>query len=137
MRVVNKYRLELHWNKIEYDEESALPKDSYFIGPVLVEAARIQPNDELLLDMTNQHLVFVPDYYQAVLKWGEINYKQDRVFLKDVTIKGKYVNSIETLKNTDWILIDCSQHEEAKHPFNLVYFSEVKKETGEEKFNNG
>ena len=137
MRVINKYRLELHWNKVGYDEEMALLKGAYFTGPVLKEAAQIQPNDELLLDMTRQHLVFIPDYYQAVLKWKGVDYKQDRVFLKDVTIRGKHVNSIETLKDNDWLLIDCSQHEEEKHPFSIVYWAEVRKETGEEKFSNG
>lgn len=137
MRIANKYRLELHWDRIEYDEELALPKGAYFSGPVLKEAAQIQPDDELILDMTNQHLVFIPDYYQATMKWKEVDYKQDRVFLKDVTIRGKHVNSIETLKDTDWIIIDCSQHEQEKHPYHLVYFSEVRKGTGEEKFSNG
>ena len=134
MRVSNKYRLELHWDKVGYDKEEALPQGAYFSGPVIKEAARIQPNDELILDMTSQHIVFIPDYYQAVLKWKGVDYKQDRVFLKDVTIRGKHVNSIETLKDNDWLLIDCSQHEEEKHPFNLVYWAEVRKETGEGKF---
>ena len=138
MRIPNKYRLELHWDKIHYsEEEEAVLVGAYFSGPVFREAAQVQPNDKLTLDMTDQYLVLVPDYYQAVLEWKEVDYKQGRVFLKEATIKGKYVNSIETLKDKDWILIDCSQHEEDKHPFNLVYWAEVRKETGEEKFTNG
>lgn len=136
MKVITKYRLELHWDSVDYADEVALLKGAYFTGPVLREAAQIQPNDELTLDMTGQHLIFIPDYYQGVLKWQGVDYVGDRVFLKGATLKGKHVNSIETLKDNEWILIDCSQHEEEKHPFNLVYWAEVRRESGEEKFTN-
>jgi len=135
MRVSNKYRLELHWQSVSYDDQGlANLKGAYLCGPVLKEAAQIQPNDQLMLDMTSQHLIFIPDYYQALLKWKGVEYKEDRVFLKDATIRGRHVNSIETLKNNDWIIIDCADHEEEKHPFHLVYWAEVRKADGGEKF---
>jgi hypothetical protein len=135
MRVAKKYRLELHWDKVEYSEEDvATLKGAYFTGPVLQDTARIRDNDHLILDMTQQHLVFVPEYYQAVLRWNVVEYKEGKVILKDVTLKGKYVNSLETLRDTDWILIDCSDHEEKKHPYHLVYWSEIHKQDGEGKF---
>jgi len=137
MKVITKYRLELHWDSVTYDDDDVVTLNgAYFAGPVLKEAAQIQPNDQLILDMTGQHMIFIPEYYQATLKWKGVDYKENRVFLKDATIKGKYVNSIETLKNNDWILIDCADHEERKHPFHLVYWAEVRKATGEEKFTN-
>ncbi len=135
MRILNKYRLELHWDTVEYPEdEVAVLKEAYFTGLVLKEAAQIQGDDQLMLDMTQQHQIFIPDYYQAVLKWKGVEYKGDKVFLKAATIKGKHVNSVETLNDTDFILIDCQQHEQEKHPFHLVYWAEVCKETKEAKY---
>src|SRR5574338_73053 len=130
MRILNKYRLELRWNKVDYKEDVAFLHGAYFTGPVLKEAAQIRENDQLTIDMTAQHLILIPDYYQAVLKWKGVEYKEGKVFLKDATLKGKHVNSVDTLKDKDWILIDCANHEEKKHAFNLVYWSEVRKEDG-------
>ena len=135
MKVLRKYRLELRWSDVKYTADNiALLVGAYFCGPVLKEAAKINPDDQLTIDMTQQHLLFIPDYYQAVLKWKGVEYKDDKVFLKDATLKGKYVNSIEKLRKSDWIFIDCANHEIKKHPFHLVYWSEVRKEDGEEKF---
>lgn len=135
MRVFNKYRLELHWDSVEYsDDQTAVLKGAYFAGPVLKNAAKIADNDQLIVDLTQQHLLFVPDYYQALLKWGAVEYKEDKVLLKGVTIRGRYVNSLEKLGNNDWLLIDCKEHEEKKHPFHLVYWAEVRKEDGGEKY---
>lgn len=138
MRVINKYRLELRWDSVEYNRDNvATLAGAYFTGPVLKEAAQIRENDQLTLDMTSQHSIFIPDYYQAVLQWKEVEYKQGKVFLKGATVKGKYVNSLDTLKASDWILIDCFEHEEKKHPFHLVYWAEVRKVDGDEKFKAG
>lgn len=135
MRVFNKYRLELHWDSVEYsDEQTAVLKGAYFVGPVLKNAAKIADNDQLIVDLTQQHLLFVPDYYQALLKWGAVEYKEDKVLLKGVTIRGRYVNSLEKLTDKDWLLIDCKEHEEKKHPYHLVYWAEVRKEDGGEKY---
>jgi len=135
MRVLTKYRLELRWDKVSYPEEDvAVIKGAYFCGPVLQEAAKINENDQLILDMTPQHLVFIPDYYQAVLKWKGVEYLDDKIFLKGATIKGKYVNSVATLRDTDWVLIDCTEHEVKSHPFHIAYWAEVHKAEGSDKF---
>ena len=135
MRVLNKYRLELHWDTAEYPEDDiAVFKGAYFSGPVLTDAAKINDNDQLIIDMTLQHSIHIPEYYQATLRWGKVGYQGDKVFLKEATLQGKYVNSVETLGATDWILIDCKEHEEAKHPFHLVYWAEVCKKNKEKKF---
>lgn len=134
MKVLNKYRLELHWDRVDYKEDVAVLFGAYFCGPVLKDTAKLQENDYLTLDMTEQHQIFLPEFYQAVLKWKQVIYKDDKIFLPGATITGKYVNSIETLRNNDWILIDCSNHEEKKHPFELVYYSKVMKKEGEDKF---
>lgn len=135
MKVLNKFKLELRWKKVDYPAEGvAALKGAYFTGPVLKEAAKINPNDQLMLDMTYQHAIFIPEYYQALLKWKGVEYRGGKVFLKSATIEGKHINSVETLDADDFILIDCQEHEEKKHPFHLVYWAEVCKETGEEKY---
>ena len=135
MRVLSKYRLELHWDKIEYNRDyMAILKGAYFTGSVLKDAAQIKDEDELILDMTSQHLIFIPEYYQATLKWKGVEYKGQSVLLKEAWIKGKYINSVETLQDDDFILIDCREHEEEKHPFILVYWAEICKEDKEKKY---
>ena len=135
MQVLQKYRLELHWQSVERNKEDvAVLKGAYFCGPVLEDAEKLREEDELTLDMTMQHKVFIPDYYQAVLRWKGVSYGRGKIFLKEAWIRGKYVNSIEVLENTDWLLIDCMEHEEKRHPFNLVYWAEVCKQGGESKY---
>jgi len=137
MQVLNKYRLELHWDKVEYNRDDvAVLKGAYFEGPVLQEAAQLNEEDSLVLDMTKQHMLFMPDYYQATLRWKGLDYKDGRIYLKEASIKGKYVNSIEALRNDDWLLIDCTEHEMATHVFHLVYWSKVMKEDGGQKYGN-
>lgn len=152
--VLNKYRLELHWKSVLYKtEDVAVLKGAYFGGPVLSDAEQLLDEDTLILDMTEQHLVFPPmeDFYQAVLNWKGVQYEGDKIFLKEAYIKGKYINSLETLENNDWIKIDCSEHDTKKlmgkrgkriangvyatdynHP--LVYWAEVMRAGGGGKY---
>ena len=137
MDVLTKYRLELSWDAVEYNEEDrAVLTGAYFAGPVLSDAARINDDDQLILDLTKQHVILaaMDDYYQAVLKWKGVDYKDDKVLLKECWVKGKYVNSLEKLENDDWILIDCREHEEENHPFLLVYWAEIYKKEKERKY---
>lgn len=135
MRVLNKYHLELHWDKVEYIADDMISlKQAYFIGSVLKDTVKINCNDGLLLDMTYQHMIFIPEYYQVSLKWKEIQYQDDKIFLKQATIKGKHVNSIEPLNDDDFILIDCKEHDETKHAYNLVYWAEVCKQDKDKKY---
>lgn len=151
MKVLSKYRLELHWDEVIYKEDVAFLKGAYFTGPVLKDAAKLEEEDEIILDLTSQHSIFIPDHYQAVLHWKGIEYLGDRIYLKEAWIKGRYVNSIETLKDHDWILINCKGHDikdmEARkgkrlarglytNIYNhlLVYWSEVCKENREAKY---
>ena len=135
MRILEKYRLELHWDTVEYNRDDvAVLKGAYFEGPVLQEAVQLNEEDSLVMDMTNQHMIFMPDYYQATLSWKGVVYKEGRIYFKETHIKGKYVNSIETLKDNDWILMDCKEHEMATHVFHLVYWAEVRNSEQEKKF---
>jgi len=135
MQILNKYRLELHWDTVEYiRDDVARLKGAYFEGPVLQDSAKLNENDSLILDMTKQHMIFMPDYYQSTLRWEGVDYKDNRIYLKEVSIKGRYVNSIETLQDNDWIMIDCREHEMETHVFHLVYWAEVQNSEKEKKF---
>jgi hypothetical protein len=137
MDVLTRYRLELHWDSVEYNEDDrAVLKGAYFTGPVLEDAAEINEADQLVLDMTKQHVILaaMDDFYQAVLQWEGLDYKDGRVFFKEVTLKGKYVNSLEKLEDDNWILINCRGHDDSEHPFNLVYWAEVHKKEGGRKY---
>ncbi len=135
--VLHKYRLELRWSSVEYPtDDVATLKGAYFSGPVIKDAARLRDEDQLTLDMTDQHAIFTPmsDYYHGILNWKGVSYNGDRIFLNEAFIRGKYVNALETLENHNWILIDCTQHEEAQHAFHLVYWAKVMLENDQEKF---
>jgi hypothetical protein len=134
LRVLNKYKLELRWKSVEYKEELALLTGAYFSGPVLKDTAQIRENDQLTLDLTTQHKIFIPDYYQAVLKWKSVEYKGENVYLGEASVQGKHLNSIERLRDNDWLLIDCKDHEHTKHAYHLVYWAEVRKSDGGEKY---
>jgi len=135
MQVLEKYRLELHWASVIYNSDAvAVLKGAYFEGPVLVEAERLVEEDSLVLDMTSQHALLIPNYYQATLQWKGLDYKDDRIYLKEAYIEGMYVNSIDVLKPTEYILIDCKEHELATHIYHLVYWAEVRKDNKESKF---
>lgn len=137
MDVLTKYRLELHWSSVEYNEDDLVVlKGAYFTGPVLSDAAKLNDVDKLTLDMTKQHAILpaMEDYYQALLNWKGVEYKEDKVYLKEVAIRGKYINSLEKLENEDWILIDCREHEEELHPYLLVYWGEIHKKEREQKY---
>lgn len=154
MQVLNKYRLELHWVSVSYNREDvAVLRGAYFSGPVLQDAEQVQIEDNLTLDMTDQHLIFPPmdGFYQVVLNWKGVEYREGKIFLKEAYVQGKYVNSIETLENNDWILIDCREHDTKKmagkrgrkvapgtyetlYKHALVYQAKIMKAKGEDKF---
>lgn len=155
MKVLTKYRLELHWKSVSYTREDlAVLTGAYFSGPVLKDAVKLRNEDQLTLDLTRQHWIFPPmkDFYQGTLFWKGIEYKEDRIYLKEARIQGKYVNSIETLADTNWILIDCKEHDTKKvmegkrgkklapgvyqtiYNHSLVYWAEIMKDEGEAKY---
>lgn len=155
MQVLPKYRLELRWESVSCSKgDVAILKGAYFSGPVLKDAEKLQDEDKLIIDMTQQHWVFPPmqDFYQATLFWKGVEYKGDRIFLKEARIEGKYVNSIAPLTNDNWILIDCKEHDtkkmtagrrgkrlapgvyQTRYTHTIVYWAEIMKVSGEEKF---
>ena len=128
----DKYQLEFRWDTVEYEKEGlAKVKGAYFTGAALKISQKLNEQDEINIDMTKQYMIFLPSFYIAKIKWSGVEYKGDRVYLKDVLIENKYVNSIPKLKDTDYFLIDTAKHEEEIHAFYPNYDCYLLDELGE------
>lgn len=130
---MDKYRLELHWKTVEYETEGiAKLVGSYFSGPVLKISNEINEQDEILIDLTKQYsLVFVPNYYIAKVKWNGRKYMDNKILLDGVVVENKHVNSVPKLKDTDYLVIDTSKHEEETHAFYPNYDCYLVNEDGD------
>jgi hypothetical protein len=119
----NKYSLELHWEKAVFNIDGICELvNAYFTGPVLSLAAKINSNDMIRIDFYSQYVYLVRTPYVAVLKWADVIYKDDRVYLDKCFIEHvTELNKLPFLLYDDWLLIDTSTHTIEQHPFNLVY----------------
>ncbi len=127
-----KYILELHWTEIKYLRENELRLyNSYFSGPVLDDAAQINPNDNITLDFSSMYHLFIPHFYLANLSWIGVDYRNNNVFLKSVVLKGKFADKVPKWNEGDYIIIDTSKHEEHLHAFHMNYDAFVVNKEGE------
>jgi len=102
-----RYKLELHWEKVKYEQDGMCKLiGAYFSGPVLSNAEKINDNDNIKLDFFTQYLVFVKNVYVGDLSWGEVTYKDKKVILKDAIIThDKELNKVPKLRDTDYLVI--------------------------------
>lgn len=120
----DRFKLELHWGTITYIQEDICElKGAYFSGPALAEADKINDNDSILLDFFKQYIVLVKNVYVAKFSWGAVIYKNDNtIMLKNAIIShDTELNKVPKLLNTDYLIIDTSDHETETHKYNLVY----------------
>ena len=124
--ILKKYRLELHWDSVKKSRKNiCFLSGAYFSGPALKIANKINAPDWIDIDLTPQHEKVISHYYFARLFWKEVEYKEDKVFLKDVRLESKYVNEVTNFQDLDYIILDTLKHEERTHNSNLVYKGEV------------
>ena len=128
----DQYRLELHWDRADFKDGVVTLIGAYFSGPVLNISQRLNEKDQINIDMSNQYMVFVPNFYIAVVKWNGIRYEHDRVYLDNVRIENKHINSTPKLKHSDYFVIDTSKHEEQTHPYYMNYDCYLVNENGEQ-----
>lgn len=119
-----KYRLEIHWDRVEKDENYGILyfTNPRFSGPVLKVADKINDIDEIRLDFCSQYTILVKNIYTATFMWEGVIYKDNIIYLKKAVLT--YDNDIEgipTLKDDDYIVIDTRNHENEKHYYNLLY----------------
>jgi len=125
----DKYRLELHWENIEYQKELVVLKGAKFSGPVLSQALKLEAPDFIDLDLTPQMLPVLNTHYIVRLDWAGCKYLADgTIDLIGATLSNRLITTAHKLKQDDFIAINTAKHEEETHAFNLVYESQVLKE---------
>lgn len=123
----DQYRLELHWKRIEYrDDSSATLHGAYFSGPVLKTAQKINGFDTINIDLTPQHLIVFNGYYIIKLDWGSVEYTASgNVLLGEAIITNDALKELHKLEDSDFLIIDTEKHEEKTHAYHLVYEAQV------------
>jgi len=123
MRLLNDlFRLEVHWSKVLYKEGVCFFEDAYFCGPVLTIAEKIQDNDSIHLDFFEQYYIVVENVYIGKLSWEKILYKNDKVYLNNCKLEHKTeLNKAPKLSDTDYMVIDCSDHDRSVHDWHPNY----------------
>ena len=126
----DKYRLEIHWDALEYHSESVVKLvNARFTGPVLNDAARLEAPDSIDLDLTPQLLTLMDSYYIVKLDWKKCMYNSDgTIGLEGATFSNKFLKSLHKFKDTDYIVVNTEKHEESTHAFHLVYESQLIRE---------
>lgn len=122
--LTDRFKLELRWQLVRYEQEGRCKLiGAYFTGPALADAIKLEENDHIMLDFFKQYLVLVENVYVAKFSWGAVEYNKDgTIKLKDAfIIHDTELNKVPKLKDTDYLVIDTSNHEVETHPFNLVY----------------
>ena len=131
--ISERYTLKISWDKVEYNKEGVCKLiGAKFSGPALSIAAKIQPDQYISLDFYKQYFLLVQNAYVAKFNWQNVIYNKDNtVSLPEATIThDTELNRVPKFKDSDFILIDTSDHEESKHRFSLVYVSYVVNENG-------
>jgi hypothetical protein len=120
----DRYRLELHWKSTAYERDGVCKLSGVsFSGPALVEADKINSNDNIMLDFFHQYIILVENVYVAKLSWGEVIYnKNGTISLKKAfIIHSTELNKVPKLSDTDFLILDTSNHESETHQFNPLY----------------
>jgi len=119
-----RYRLELHWDRTNYERDGICElTNAYFSGPALMQADRINDNDNIMLDFYHQYIIITKNAYVGKLSWGEVIYNKDNtVSLRDAAIThDTELNRVPKLKDSDHLIIDTKGHETETHAYNLLY----------------
>ena len=124
-----KFRLDLRWASVEYRDNTCIFKDAYFSGPVLAFAEKIEANNSMELDFFKQYFILVSNVYIGKLSWGEVVYKEDKVYLSDCKLTHKSeLHKVPKLKDNDILIIDCKNHDREIHGFYPTYKTYVSNE---------
>lgn len=122
MDLNSKYRLDLKWDKAHYEEGVCYLYGAYFSGPVLKEAEQIASNNSMLLDFFKQYFVLVTNVYIGTLHWGEVIYKNEKVYLQNCRIThNSELHKVPKLEDKDMLIIDCRNHDREIHDFFPTY----------------
>jgi len=133
MRIKDLYKLELHWNGVDKNSDTTcVLYEAFFGGPVIKNAKKVSPKDNILIDFTPQYTKILTSYYFVRLQWENAYYVDNKINLPSAVLVGDFVNKISNLDSTDYIIIDTSKHEEKEHMYTLVYRGFVVNKNGKE-----
>lgn len=123
----DKYRLELHWDKLEYhNDATVMLHGAYFSGPALRDAQKLSEKDSIDMDLTPQHLVVLKSYYILKLSWESVRYQSNgSVLLGKATIVNDQLKTLHKLEDKDFIVINTEKHEHTTHARYMSYEAEV------------
>lgn len=120
-----RFKLELRWKNTIYEKDGLCRFiGAYFSGPAIQIAQKINNNDNIMLDFYSQYLYLVKGAYVAKFSWGKVTYSKDgkKVYLDDAKLKhDSELNNVPQLNNSDYFVIDTSDHESSIHHYSLVY----------------
>jgi hypothetical protein len=127
MRCKDNYRLELHWDSIEYHNDFvAKLNGAQFSGAALKDAQKINGKDHIDLDLTPQHLVVLNSYYIVRLEWAAVEYLSNgKVNLGGATLTNEHLRVLHKLESKDHIIINTEKHEHTTHASYMVYEAAV------------
>ena len=130
--ISERFRLEVHWNKVVYTQEgTAKLGGCYLGGPVIKEVAEMNQKDVIALDFGNQYAIFTPNYYVAKLSWEGVRHTPHKIYLANTVLQNRFLNSVPNLNDGDYIVVDTKSHEDDKHQYHLSYPSYLIKSEGE------
>ena len=130
--ISERYRLEIHWDKVLYEQdEVAKFEGCYLSGPAVKEIEQMNRQDYIRIDFSNQYKIFTDDFYTATFSWDGVRQTPDKIYLSNVILKNKYVNSVPKLNDDDYIVVDTKNHVPEKHQFFLMYPSFLVRADGE------
>lgn len=131
--IASKYELKLSWDSITYETEGLCKViGAKFTGNALSLANKVESNDSIKLDFYKQYYSVLEGIYVVDFKWGEAINRSGEVLLKDTFfIHNTLIHIAPRFNNSDYILIDTSDHEEVSHMYTFVYKSYVLNEDGQ------
>lgn len=123
MLLGEKYRLELHWDSVEFTLDGVCKLNgAFFEGPALSDAEKVNDNDNIMLDFFQQYFVLVRNVYVAKLSWNKVDYKNNKIYLgKAVITHATELNRVPKLNNLDYLVIDTKGHDVEEHSYNCLY----------------
>ncbi len=121
--LADKYRLDLSWESMTYNEGVCLIKEAVFSGPAIQFAEQILPDNSIELDFCKQYYIIASGIYIGKLSWGKVEYLDNaRVKLYDCKLThDEFLNSVPILKNDDKFIIDTSGHDAEVHHLHTNY----------------
>ena len=124
-----KYRLDVKWASVSYEDDICVFIGAYLSGPVLSFAEEVEPNNSMALDFFKQYFFLVDNIYIGTFSWGEVTYVEDKIFLSDCTLTHETeIHKVPKLEDNDMLIIDCKLHEAETHSFNPTYKTYVSNE---------